>query len=246
MTARRHFAGAFLLLLALAIAKPISGQTYEGRELVKAQLIADTDAIAPGKAFTAGLLLRMAPHWHTYWKFSGDAGLPSEIKWTLPPGWKAGEIQWPIPVRLMDPGDIETYGYEDEVLLMQEITPPASLTDSSVKLSAEANWLVCERLCIPGSAKLQLELPVAAQTGPANEEIFSRYRRSLPQNWPESKVASASWTRSGSELQLAVESDALTNYPVVEFFPLPEGEHGRRASTNRTWCRRENHFSRAD
>jgi len=139
MIGRRYFAGAFLFLLAVAIAKPISGQTYEGRQLVKAQLIADTDAIAPGKTFTAGLLLRMAPHWHTYWKFSGDAGLPSEIKWTLPPGWKAGEIQWPIPLRLKDPGDIETYGYEDEVLLMQQITPPASLADSSVKLSADAS-----------------------------------------------------------------------------------------------------------
>jgi thiol:disulfide interchange protein DsbD len=223
MIVRRYFAGAFLFLLVVGVAKPISGQTYEGRELVKAQLIADTDAIAPGKAFTVGLLLRMAPHWHTYWKFSGDAGLPSEIKWTLPPGWKAGEIQWPIPLKLKDPGDIETYGYENEVLLMQEITPPASFADSSVKLSAEASWLVCEKLCIPGSAKLQIELPVATQIAPANEELFSRYRRSLPQNWPDGKVANASWTRSGSEMQLAVESDALTNYPVAEFFPLPEG-----------------------
>jgi thiol:disulfide interchange protein len=223
MIVRRYFAGAFLFLLVIAVAKPISGQTYEGRELVKAQLIADTDAIAPGNAFTVGLLLRMAPHWHTYWKFSGDAGLPSEIKWTLPPGWKAGEIQWPIPLKLKDPGDIETYGYENEVLLMQEITPPASFADSSVKLSAEASWLVCEKLCIPGNAKLQIELPIADKNASGNEELFSRYRRSLPQNWPESKVASASWTRSGSEMQLTVESDALTNYPVTEFFPLPDG-----------------------
>lgn len=223
MIVRPCFAGAFLFLLVVAVAKPIAGQTYEGRELVKAQVIADTDAIAPGKAFTVGLLLRMAPHWHTYWKFSGDAGLPSEIKWTLPPDWKAGEIQWPIPLKLMDPGDIQTYGYENEVLLMQEITPPASFAASVVKLSAEANWLVCEKLCIPGSAKLQIELPVAAQTAPANEELFSRYRRSLPQAWPEDKIASASWTRNGSEMQLAVESAALTNYPVTEFFPLPDG-----------------------
>jgi thiol:disulfide interchange protein/DsbC/DsbD-like thiol-disulfide interchange protein len=223
MIARRYLAGAFFFLLVVAVAKPISGQTYEGRELVKAQLVADTDAIVPGKAFTVGLLLRMAPHWHTYWKFSGDAGLPSEIKWTLPPGWKAGEIQWPIPLKLKDPGDIQTYGYENEVLLMQEITPPASLADSSVKLSAEASWLVCEKLCIPGSAKLQIELPVATQAALANEELFSRYRRSLPQNWPESRVARASWSRSGSELLLTVESPALANYPVAEFFPLPDG-----------------------
>jgi thiol:disulfide interchange protein/DsbC/DsbD-like thiol-disulfide interchange protein len=224
MIARRYFAGAFLALLVFAVAKPASGQTYEGRELVKAQLIADTDAIVPGKAFTAGLLLHMAPHWHTYWKFSGDAGLPTEIKWTLPPGWKAGEIQWPIPLKLMDPGDIQTYGYENEVLLMQEITPPASIGDLPAKLSAEASWLVCERLCIPGSAKLEIELPIANKNAPANEEIFSRYRRALPQSWPGSNVASASWTRSGSELRLTVESNVLANYPVAEFFPLPEGD----------------------
>jgi thiol:disulfide interchange protein/DsbC/DsbD-like thiol-disulfide interchange protein len=223
MIGRRYFAGAFLFLLVAAIAKPGSGQTYEGRELVKAQLMADTDAIAPGKAFAVGLLLRMAPHWHTYWKFSGDAGLPSEIKWTLPPGWKAGEIQWPIPLKLMDPGDIQTYGYENEVLLMQEVTPPASVADSSVKLSAEASWLVCERLCIPGSAKLQIELPISDKNVPANVELFSRYRRSLPQNWPEGNVARANWSRNGPELRLVVEGAALANYPVADFFPVPDG-----------------------
>jgi thiol:disulfide interchange protein/DsbC/DsbD-like thiol-disulfide interchange protein len=219
--ARRYFAGAFLSLLVIAATQPAFGQTYEGRELVKAQLIADTDAIVPGQAFTAGVLVHMAPHWHTYWKFSGDAGLPTEIKWTLPPGWKAGEIQWPIPLRLIDPGDIETYGYENEVLLLQEITPPASLSGPAARLSAEANWLVCERLCIPGGAKLELELQVANKNAQANEEIFSRYRRTLPQNWPGNAVAKAGWTRNGSELRLTVESGALANYPVAEFFPLP-------------------------
>ena len=63
-------------------------------------------AIVPGKPFTVGLLLRMAPGWHTYWKFSGDAGLPTELKWKLPPGWKIGDIQWPIPLKTVDPGDI--------------------------------------------------------------------------------------------------------------------------------------------
>jgi len=214
-----------ILVVASLVGLPLAGrgQVYEGRTLVQASLVADVAGIVPGKSFTAGLLLRMAPHWHTYWKFSGDAGLPSEIKWTLPPGWKAGEIQWPVPLRLKDPGDIETYGYENEVLLMQEITPPATFAESSVKLSAEATWLVCERLCIPGSAKLQLELPVSTQTVPANEELFARSRRLLPQTWPETKVASASWERSGSELLLTVKSAALANYPVVDFFPVPQG-----------------------
>src|SRR5947209_2978571 len=164
----------------------------------------------------------MAPGWHTYWKFSGDAGLPTELKWKLPPGWKVGEIQWPVPLKTIDPGDIQTYGYENEVLLMQEITPPTKLDSSLVKLSADASWLVCERICIPGGATLQLELPASTASQPANTELFARYRRLLPQNWPGANVATADWGRVGSDLRLKVTSETLARYPAVDFFPLPE------------------------
>jgi len=210
------------VLLLSTLATTARAQTYQGRELVKAELLADTDAIVPGKPFTVGLLLRMAPHWHTYWKFSGDAGLPTEIKWNVPPDWKVGEIQWPIPLKLKDPGDIETYGYEDEVFLMQEITPPASFDQSTVKLSAVANWLVCERLCIPGNANLQLTLPRSTTSGPANTELFARFRRLLPKPWPSADAATAKWSSTGSNLQLQVTSATLAKYPYVDFYPAPE------------------------
>src|ERR1044072_7653804 len=135
MASKLSFCSLLCWLIA-AIAPHGIAQTYQGKELVKAELLADTNAIVPGKPFAVGLLLRMAPGWHTYWKFSGDAGLPTELKWKLPPGWKIGDIQWPIPLKTVDPGDIETYGYENEVLLMQEITPPSNLDTPSVKLAA--------------------------------------------------------------------------------------------------------------
>jgi thiol:disulfide interchange protein DsbD len=195
---------------------------YQGKELVKAELLADANAIIPGKPFNIGLLLRMAPAWHIYWAFSGDAGLPTELKWKLPSGWKVGEIQWPIPMKTIDPGDIETYGYENEVLLMQEITPPQKLDESTVKLSAEADWLVCEKICIPGSATPQLELPVSTTNQSANSPVFARYRRLLPQNWPESNAAKANWSRIGRDLRLKVTSETLANHAALDFFPLPE------------------------
>src|SRR5215813_1064795 len=179
----------------LALSPRSLAQMYQGKDLVKAELLADTNAIVPGKPFTVGLLLRMAPGWHTYWAFSGDAGLPTELKWKLPSGWKVGEIQWPIPLKTIDPGDIETYGYENEVLLMQEITPASKLDSSSVQLAAEANWLVCEKICIPGSAALRLDLPAASSSQPANADVFARYRRLVPKNWPAPNVATANWSR---------------------------------------------------
>ena len=217
----RLAADALVCLSIFALASHGQGQTYEGKQLVKAELLADTAAVVPSKPFTVGLLLQMATGWHTYWQFSGDAGLPTEIKWNLPPGWKVGEIQWPIPFKTNDPGDIQTYGYQDEVLLMQEITPPANV--SAVKLSAEANWLVCEKICIPGSVKIDLDLPVATTADSKNTELFARYRRLLPQNFPDSKAAASNWSRTGNDLHLKIASDQLANYQSIDFFPLPEG-----------------------
>src|SRR4051812_15764407 len=120
MKASWRMSSGFLAALFLGALSLAPGQTYEGRELVHASLIADVTAIVPGKPFTVGARLQMVPNWHTYWKFPGDAGIPTEIKWKLPEGWKVGEIQWPIPLRLVEPGDIQIYGYHYEVLLLQE------------------------------------------------------------------------------------------------------------------------------
>lgn len=222
-SAFRFVACSITCLSVLASAPCGESQTYEGRELVKPELLADTNAVIPGKPFTAGLLLRMAPGWYTYWKFPGDAGIPTEIKWKLPPGWKAGEIQWPIPLKMAEAGDIQIYGYRDEVLLTQKITPPPSITDSTVTLAADVNWLVCEKICIPGNASLRLELPKSTTSGPANSEVFSRFRRLLPQSWPGSELATANWKRTGSGLELRVTSPTLSSYASADFYPLPQG-----------------------
>lgn len=195
---------------------PARSQTYQGRELVRAELIVNTSAIVPGRPFKAGLLLHMAPGWHTYWKFPGDAGIPTEMKWSLPPGWAAGEIQWPVPLKLEEPGDILIYGYHDEVLLMQEITPPMKLSESTVKLSAEANWLVCEKICIPGSANVALELPIGQTASPVNAEIFRRYESALAQPLPGD--ITPQWSREASALLLRIKSSSLGK---TDFYPLP-------------------------
>jgi DsbC/DsbD-like thiol-disulfide interchange protein len=100
MFAVRNFARSLLLVAALCAPPILRAQMFDGRQLVEAKLLADTTAVVPGQPFTAGLLLKMAPGWHTYWQFPGDAGIPTEIKWNLPPGWKSGPIQWPVPLIL--------------------------------------------------------------------------------------------------------------------------------------------------
>ena len=169
----------FQWLLAL-IAMTAQGQIYQGKQLVQADALANVDAVIPGEPFLVGVRLKMQPLWHTYWKYPGDAGIPTDIKWELPEGWRAGDIQWPIPLKLQEPGDIQIYGYHDEVLLIQQVTPAKNVTNSPVKLSAKVNWLVCEKICIPGDAVVTLSLPSAPTNSGANTELFSRFQKQLP------------------------------------------------------------------
>ncbi|HEY1769017.1 MAG TPA: thioredoxin family protein [Chthoniobacterales bacterium] len=211
-----------LLFAALLFASPhLRAQKFEGRDLVNASLIADTTAIVPGRAFTAGLLLKMAPTWHTYWQYPGDAGIPTEIKWQLPAGWKAGPIRWPIPLKLTEPGEIQIYGYHDEVLLMTELTPPATIAAKSVHLAAAVGWLVCAKICVPGNGNVQLDLPVGGAASAANPAVFAKFRAQLSRNLPNDALSAIHWQREAKDFRLTISDRSLAQDGNVDFFPLP-------------------------
>src|SRR5262249_28886158 len=83
-------------LLLLLLAAPAAAQIAPGPK-VHARLIAERDAVRPGGTVTVALEQAIRPGWHTYWRNAGEAGAPTEIHWTLPPGWRARAIQWPFP-----------------------------------------------------------------------------------------------------------------------------------------------------
>ena len=146
---------------------------------VGAQLVSDAAVIEAGQPFTVALRLQHDPHWHSYWIAPGT-GYPTSLTWTLPAGFSAGEIQWPTPHIVKDTtGKITGNGYENEVFLLVEITPPATLaTGTTMKLEAMAEWLMCETVCMPGDAKLEISLPVGAAgndskwSGPIRNNCF--------------------------------------------------------------------------
>ena len=135
---------------------------------VSAELIGEHLALVPGQSTQVGLLLRHEAHWHTYWTNPGDSGLPTTIAWNLPPGFKAQEIEWPLPKRF-DVGGLYNFGYDDELVLPVAIDVPADVKPGAkAHLAATAKWLVCREECIPGNASLVLDLPIVA--GPAKPD----------------------------------------------------------------------------
>ena len=109
-------------------------------------------------------------------------GFPTHIHWTLPAGFEAGEIQWPLPNKYIEAGDVLTYGYKDETMLLVPMRVDASVKPgTTVTLRAAISWLECETICLPGETQEKLTLRVdRTEPSPAETELFVRYRALLP------------------------------------------------------------------
>ena len=116
-----------LLLLALMVGAAAPALAQEDvLPKVKTRLIAE-GAAPPGGSVTVALEQDIRTGWHTYWRNPGQAGgLPTSIDWSLPPGWTAGDIQWPVPKRLPIAALKQVdYGYENRAWLLTDIHAPA-------------------------------------------------------------------------------------------------------------------------
>jgi len=193
---------------------------------VEAELLAESPTVQPGHPFTVGVRIAADAHWHTYWINPGDVGQATSIEWTLPHGFTAGPIQWPVPERIAT-GPIVNYGYEGEVMLLTQITPPADLpAGSSVHIGADVSWLSCSDQCLPGGASLSLDLPVSAEAvsvSPQLEALFAQARQRLPRQSAVEKSAHYSHTANDLTLSIPLESIGAPDLSDAYFFAASEG-----------------------
>lgn len=185
-------------------------------EQVRAELLAYApQGVVAGQPIWLGLQLKHQPGWHTYWKNSGDSGLPTQLEWTLPTGVLAGEIAWPLPKKL-PLGNLINYGYEGTVLLPVPLTltPDFQAGPLTRQLSVKlrASWLVCRTECIPEEGEFALDIPLHGSTAmhrAAFDSAMAAQPSPLPQS-PNSRV-----TIAGEVLEISVNG-------------LPPGLQGRR------------------
>ena len=220
----------FGLLLALGMPLPMGYRVAstaapepEGPK-VRVELLSEVSGIRPGQPLWVGLHQRIAPGWHTYWMNPGDSGEPPRIEWSLPAGFTAGDVVWPLPERLRV-GPAMTYGYSGEVVLPLPITVPADLVAGQrVPLRGKASWLVCEKVCIPEEAPISLTLPVtsgAAPPDPRGSALIAAARRASPTTspWP------AWFTATSDQVTFTVGAQGLTTDRITDvwFYPAQWG-----------------------
>lgn len=182
------------LLLAILFSSLVAGHSLFAQQGLKIQLVSESTAIVPGKPFTVGLWLQHDRGWHTYWRFPGIVGVATQMKWKLPPGWKAGPLVYPEPERTLM-FQIKAQGFDRDVMLRTEITPPADLkVGDSVALGGTASWMCCGNSCHPASMDLSLSLPVAATAA-----LDQKWHPLFEAERARAENTSAAWTSTATE-----------------------------------------------
>lgn len=185
MTSRIACLG-FLLLLSASFSAP--AQSVVDAPHVRAALMLEDRGLTAAATHWIGVQLTPEAGWHVYWENPGDSGLPTEIRWTLPDGIRAGEIHWPYP-HPESLGELTNYGYSEATLHLVPLETAAGL-EGRQRLQADVKWLVCSDVCIPGGATLTVEAETRAQPDPdpGVRALFSQARAQLPQPWPGGAV----------------------------------------------------------
>jgi thiol:disulfide interchange protein DsbD len=220
---------ALLVALAASAGSGLTAQTGPAAPLAaqqdttphsEARLVSDVASVRAGEPFTVGVHISLDKGWHTYWKNAGDAGNGLLATWRLPNGFSADSFAYPVPERIPYP-PLVNYGYNDEVVFLATVTPPAGLeAGRSVRLTLLAEYLVCADVCIPATAERSLELPVrdAPPTPSGDAALIRRYAGRLPVEHAQWATRAAR-TDSGFVLDVAPPQGWKGSLGGAYFFP---------------------------
>lgn len=177
-------------------------------------IIVESTTVPIGQPVRGAIHMEMADRWHTYWKNAGDVGLPTEVAWTLPDGWKAEPLLWPAPHYLETAG-LVSYAYEHQVDLPFVLRPPADAKPGPVEIKARVSWLECEEACIPGEADLSFTVTLGESSvdGPAAETVRAAFSN-LPKPRDDIKAS-----KQGESLLLHLPAELGPADATLRFFP---------------------------
>ena len=151
----RLTAGACALLVTAGVVLAADDVSrWEGDARSAARLISGLQ-VDTGGALRAGVELRLKAGWHTYWRYPGDAGVPPQFDFKGSQNLKQLDVLFPAPQRIGEAGGI-AIGYVGDVIFPLRVLAQDSA--KPVLLRLKLDYAICEKLCVPAEARLELEL----------------------------------------------------------------------------------------
>ena len=146
--------GANLVFPVAAPAHAADASAWDGTQRSGVRLIAGARS-NDGATVRAGIELRLAPGWKTYWRYPGDSGIPPRFDFAKSRNVKSVTVRWPAPQRLADESGT-SIGYKHDVIFPLDVVPEDR--GKPVTLSLAIDYGVCEKICVPVDAKAELTI----------------------------------------------------------------------------------------
>jgi DsbC/DsbD-like thiol-disulfide interchange protein len=168
-------AGTGLAAPRAAAGEAIASPWTDFRE-AQVRLVAATP-IRPGAPLSAGLEIRLAEGFKTYWRSPGDSGVPPVFDFTRSSGLEAVTVRFPMPETFDDGAGGRAWGYKSSVVLPIE----ARVTALSARLDLKLDFAVCGTMCIPLSGEIRLETASAGPAEAASAAALAFWRGRVPE-----------------------------------------------------------------
>src|SRR5262244_3196105 len=130
---------AMEISLTSPIARAADASAWDGDARSAVRLIS---GIPDGATLRAGVEIRLAPGWKTYWRYPGDSGMPPRFDFAQSSNVKSATLSWPAPRRLADEGG-QSIGYDGNVIFPLRIV--ANNPAEPVVLRLKLDYAVCEK-----------------------------------------------------------------------------------------------------
>ncbi|WP_037523169.1 protein-disulfide reductase DsbD family protein [Sphingomonas sp. Mn802worker] len=214
-------AALFILMTVAGLLVPTAWAQAPGNKHIRLTLVAESDH--PRAGSTVRLAFEAVPEagWHGYWKNPGDAGVETQVAWTLPAGASAGPLRYPVPGRLLIAG-LMNYVYERPFALLADVTLPKALpAGTRVPIAAKLTYLVCtEQICVPEQQEVATVVTIGdGMVSPARRAAFDAYARAIPR----ALGSPATYQVEQGRLRLAVPFPAGAALGQAWFYPAAAG-----------------------
>lgn len=115
-----------------------------------------------GSVLLGGVSFKLDPGWKTYWRTPGDSGIPPRLDFSKSDNVEAVNILWPAPKKFDDGAGGFSLGYHNQIVVPLRIV--LKNPDKPMTLRAQIVFAICEKLCVPVEANVELPFVSVAST----------------------------------------------------------------------------------
>lgn len=173
-----------------------------------------------GSVLLGGIEIQLQHGWKTYWRTPGDSGVPPRFDFSKSTNVESVTPLYPAPRSFDDGSGGKSFGYAKNVVFPLRIVPKNP--NEPVRISAAVSYAVCEKLCLPVDADVELSF---TSTASALDSIVAQALNRVPKPVTTSDTvpyALRSFRREGDRVIIDI---AAPNPAALELFaegPTPD------------------------